>query len=402
MARSAVYLAASICLALESVRLVDGFAPSQRSAAPHTGDRLKLFSSFSQSSFPNRQNNNFDSNGNPAKKLGEKLARRAGLGTYSEEDRPDRNLKIFSQNNQNSNNNNNQLQRTQNRQRYNGNNNNNNNRQQTRVSTNQQPRIFPERNNGGSQYKSQSKPVQGSSLKTWSFLDPAVERVRVVLETDGRPLNAEVDLWEGPDNTPYKMRAYVENGKLCPFNIVIDTPSSPNTIAVRNQGLMEFPISAYVAEDEGDYNAGSAELLTDPSSSSLYVPRIVQGGAVRAFPMDSFVENVQVLLKSDGRPLNARVEFLQGPNNVKQVIEFYADDGLTRPLYAVIETPGSGNVVRVVNRAPMEYPLVAWVEPLMVGRPRHDDAGGFVVDGVLEPWYEIATRAATRVPMNSN
>mmetsp|Transcript_17847 Transcript_17847/g.38850 ORF Transcript_17847/g.38850 Transcript_17847/m.38850 type:complete len:386 (-) Transcript_17847:203-1360(-) len=369
-------------LATHSFSGVKGFVGNQAVNSRH-GDLLKLSSSFSS-------NNN-----RPVKNFGKQLAQRAGLGTYNEDNRRDGNVNLYDS----SSNIASPSQQTRQRgaplsRRPNSNNSNrvnsysNNRNRQSSSST----RIFPERS-GGSQYKSRSKAVQGSSLKTWSFLDPNVERVRVVLETDGRPLNAEVDLWEGPDNTPYKMRAYVENGKLCPFNIVIDTPSSPNTVAVRNRGLMEFPLSAYVAEDEGDYNAGSASLLTDPQASNLYTPRVVQGGAVRAFPMDSFVENVQVLLKSDGRPLNARVEFLQGPNNVKQVIEFYADDGLTRPLYAVIETPGSGNVVRIVNRAPMEYPLVAWVEPLMVGRPVHDESGGFTVDGVLEPWYEVATRS---------
>eukprot|EP00527_Entomoneis_sp_CCMP2396_P001631 CAMPEP_0198147004 /NCGR_PEP_ID=MMETSP1443-20131203/32776_1 /TAXON_ID=186043 /ORGANISM="Entomoneis sp., Strain CCMP2396" /LENGTH=51 /DNA_ID=CAMNT_0043811135 /DNA_START=72 /DNA_END=227 /DNA_ORIENTATION=+ len=44
----------------------------------------------------------------------------------------------------------------------------------------------------------------------------------------------------------------------------------------------------------------------------------------------------------------------------------------------------------------MEYPMTAWVEPLMVGRPRHDETGGFIVDGVLEPWHEVASRAGAR------
>lgn len=50
--------------------------------------------------------------------------------------------------------------------------------------------------------------VQGQSLRTWSFESVSVKSVQVFLKTDGRPLNANVELWQGPDNT------YVEN-KLC-------------------------------------------------------------------------------------------------------------------------------------------------------------------------------------------
>jgi len=195
--------------------------------------------------------------------------------------------------------------------------------------------------------------VQGGSLRTWSYRSQAVEQVQVVLSTEGRPLDADIELWHGPDNTPCKMRVYVENGQLRPFSAVLETPRGPNTGAIRNIGQVEFPIAANVVADDVDM----------PSPDCVSASMTVQGGALRTYPFDPSVDSVQVLLKTDGRPLNARIELLQGPNNNKQVIELYTEDGCDRPFFCILETPGSGNVVRIVNTAPVEFPMTASVVP---------------------------------------
>ena len=195
--------------------------------------------------------------------------------------------------------------------------------------------------------------VQGGSLRTWSYRSPAIEQVQVVLSTEGRPLDADIELWHGPDNTPCKMRVYVENGQLRPFSAVIETPRGPNTVAIRNIGQIEFPIAANVIADHVD----------NPSVDCISSSTTIQGGALRTYPFDPSVDSVEVLLKTDGRPLNARIELLQGPNNNKQIIELYTEDGNDRPFFCVLETPGSGNVVRVVNTAPVEFPMTAAVVP---------------------------------------
>jgi len=195
--------------------------------------------------------------------------------------------------------------------------------------------------------------VQGGSLRTWSYRSPLVDQVQVVLSTEGRPLDADLELWHGPDNTPCKMRVYVENGQLRPFSAVIATPRGPNTVAIRNIGQMEFPIAADVYAND----------VENPSAETVSSATTIQGGALRTYPFDPLVNSVEVLLRTDGRPLNARIELLQGPNNNKQVIELYTEDGLDRPFFAILETPGSGNVVRIVNTAPVEFPLTAAVVP---------------------------------------
>jgi hypothetical protein len=208
---------------------------------------------------------------------------------------------------------------------------------------------------GMARFETQAVPilVQGGTLKTWSYASAAVERVQVSLSTEGRPLDADIELWQGPDNTPMKMRVYSEDGNYRPFNAVIETPSAPNTIAIRNIGQIEFPLAASMIANEVEM----------PVSDFAATAMTVQGGALRTYPFSPDVQRVEVMLKTDGRPLNARIELLQGPNNNKQVIELYADDGLARPFFAIIDTAGSGNVVRVVNTAPIEFPMTASVQP---------------------------------------
>jgi len=217
---------------------------------------------------------------------------------------------------------------------------------------------------------SQPITVQGGSLKTWSFPSPFVERVQIVMRTDGRPLDANLELWQGPDNTPYKMRIYVEDGMARTFSAVIETPrDEQNTISIRNTAQLEFPLVAGVVSEDvrGGPPLGERQISERPNT--------IQGGALRTYPFNPNVESVQVLLTTDGRPLNARIELLQGPNNIKQVMEVYTEDGMERPFYAVVETPGTGNVVRVVNTASMEFPMTAAVEAFEIGDGRYWNDG---------------------------
>jgi len=230
--------------------------------------------------------------------------------------------------------------------------------------------------------------VQGGALRTWSYASPAVERVQVILSTEGRPLEADIELYQGPSNTPCKLRVFVEDGRVRPFSAVIETPRSPNTVAIRNIGQMVFPFAAHVIADSPA--SGGAPIVDQPSAECVNSFQTIQGGAIRTYPFDPCVDSVQVLLATDGgRPLNARVELIQGPNNNKQVIDLYTEDGLARPFFCVLETPGAGNVVRVVNSGPMEFPLIASVVPdaFSQGGAAYDPADSqAVIMGGNGPW----------------
>lgn len=219
-----------------------------------------------------------------------------------------------------------------------------------------------------------SKPttVQGGSLMTWSFSNPAVEWLHVLLKSDGRPLDADVELWHGPDNIPQRMRVYVEDALSGTFSAFLGTPRIPTTVAVRNTGQIEFPVTACVGPDF-DASADCLAIVQSERSDRI------QGGALYTYPFGPNVGSVMVYLETDGRPLNARIEVMQGPNHNKQILDVYTEDGLFRPFMAVIQTPGSGNVVRIVNTAPVEFPMTAVVVPYENAHP--DSWGG--LDGVV-------------------
>lgn len=126
----------------------------------------------------------------------------------------------------------------------------------------------------------------------------------------------------------------IEDGEVRPFNCVIETPRDSNAIAVYNTNPLEYPLDACV---EADTSSAGIDSFTQGLAEKT---RIVQGGAIYTQPFDPSVQSVQILITTDGRPLNSRVELLQGPNNQKQVMEIYTEDGLERPLFAVLDTPG--------------------------------------------------------------
>jgi len=219
--------------------------------------------------------------------------------------------------------------------------------------------------------------LQGGTLRTWSYYSPAVENVQVILSTEGSQLDAEIELWQGQDNVPSKMRVYSENGLIRPFSVVIATPanstmqaadttSDAKTVAIRNIGPIELPFAANVFAHEIDTPSHEAKtsLLT------------MQGGDLRTYPVQPDVDSVQVLIETDGRPLNAKIELIHGPEHTTQVIELYSEQGTRRPFFCILETPESNNVVRIMNSSPIDFPMTASVVPSAKNTNRKPYVGG--------------------------
>lgn len=202
--------------------------------------------------------------------------------------------------------------------------------------------------------------ILGEHMKTWK-VDPESQKVHVSLKTTGRPANAEINLWHGPDYSPALMKVWLEDGKQYPLNVVVKPKGyGIDTVQVLNTAQMEFPLTTQVGQ--GDGTSGiyrSPDALVEQCQ-----PRLIQGaGAVVSYPVDASTERVQVgMYATEARNVKFILELLQGPNNVKQSIEFYASNGYKNPFYAVFDTPGSGYVVRIKNKYPLEFPINAYVE----------------------------------------
>lgn len=207
---------------------------------------------------------------------------------------------------------------------------------------------------------SQAVTVQGKSLKTWDVGEATTERVQLSLRSEGRPIEANIELWHTPSYIPTKFRIYSEDGLVRPIDAIIETPKHPKTVAVFNEGPIEFPFEASVA------NTGLDKAYTSLASIE---PELVQGGKIMSHTFEGNVESVQILLKTDERNMKAMIELIQGPNQPKQIIEVYASVGYKNPFYIVLQTPGAASTIRIINQNTIEFPFDAWVLPLKVGAP---------------------------------
>jgi len=197
--------------------------------------------------------------------------------------------------------------------------------------------------------------IEGSSREHWEFPDPNQEIVQVGIDSNGRPVESLVELWIGPDWTPMKVKAYTEDGMMRPIQTLIGTRNKAAAIDINNTGPGDFPLNAAACYAVPSMVNQRADLLTANQG------RYIEGGAVHSVNFDATVDQVQVLLYTDTRQLNAQVELLNGPNNFKQKYEVFTNNGLLNSLYVVFNAPGSGNVVRVTNLAPLEFPCKAFI-----------------------------------------
>ena len=223
----------------------------------------------------------------------------------------------------------------------------------------------------------EQRRIQGGSRRQYGAYGT---RSHVHLSTDGgRPMDSRVQLWDGPDNTSHTVRVWSEDGTGRPMDIGMERMDRwggggahggyrNGSVDVRNRGPMEYPIQAGVSHRP---HQRQQQVYAPPSPSRgafgsgrrmAAGGETIQGGTVRHFTINPTVSSVRVTLESDGLPIKALVELLQGPGRVAQLAEVYNQHG--RTFVATLPTPGYGSTIAVRNDGPMEYPFYASVEPM--------------------------------------
>ena len=155
--------------------------------------------------------------------------------------------------------------------------------------------------------------IEGQTRKTWKFNDVKRDRVQVALESEGRPITADVQLWMGPDWTPFSLKTYSEDGKLRPVKTLVGTRNKEAMIEVQNKAGKEFPIRAAS-------NYASVNMAKVPAEiPAMTHGTVIAGDALSSWSIEDGAKHVEVVLHTDGRQLNAKIELLNAPNNPKQV-----------------------------------------------------------------------------------
>jgi len=86
----------------------------------------------------------------------------------------------------------------------------------------------------------------------------------------------------------------------------------------------------------------------------------IQGGTLKTWDIgEETTERVQVSIKSDGRPVDTNIELWHTPAYIPTKMHIYTENGVNRPINAVIETPKHPKTVAVYNTGSMEFPFDA-------------------------------------------
>lgn len=207
----------------------------------------------------------------------------------------------------------------------------------------------------------------GGTIRTYKMPIWA-NKCQMLFTTDGRPMKAEANLWLGPLRVVHTLKVDMEDGAKTPYQATLTFKKMGQVLKVSTSDTLEFPMLAGVYVPNPD-RAEELQMNTEEvwDSASPEQKKRIQGGstlggggAIRYWQVPPNVQSVQILgwSKSVGKKsFKLKIEVLQGPNNIKQGF-FLQCGGGTQPYHSVLQTPGSGSVIRITNQKFLEDGLI--------------------------------------------
>jgi len=198
----------------------------------------------------------------------------------------------------------------------------------------------------------------GGTVRTWK-LPPWADRVQYMIMTQGRPLKATVELWLGPLRRTHMLEMDFMDGAQTPYRATLKFKNSTGAqmLRIRTSEHPHLPVICGLAlpsPERAAALAANTEAIWAEAPKQLCQGGAVQGGpgTVRTFNGPANVASVQVLfwaVDTGKKSMKAQIEVLQGPNNPRQVIQMQCGGG-SQPYHGVIQTPGDGWIIRIVNK----------------------------------------------------
>ena len=243
----------------------------------------------------------------------------------------------------------------------------------------------------------------GKTLKTFAMPSHA-ERVQYILTSpNGRPVKAKVELWIGPnrcvhgehthltlsltlassashtsalahpDHHSHTLTAALHrtaeliydcmNGLTYPLKSTMQFKKLSPVLKVSTDGTFEFPLECGVFVPSPEESKVVGGICEDMFYSAPMKDRVQggstidnKGGAIRSFQIDPSWEKTQIMVWSKDvgkKSFKTNIEVLQGPNNAKQHLNLRCG-GSTQPYHTVIDTPGSGWMIRCNSKKYLE------------------------------------------------
>ena len=184
------------------------------------------------------------------------------------------------------------------------------------------------------------------------------------------------------------------NGLSFPLKATMQFKKLSPVLKVSTDGTFEFPLECGVFVPSPDESKVVGDICSDMFYSAPMKDRVQggstidnKGGAIRSFQIDPTWEKTQIMVWSKDvgkKSFKTNIEILQGPNNAKQHLNLRCG-GSTQPYHAVIDTPGSGWMIRCNSKKYLEDGLFE-IAVAPYGETLEYDASNDVVVGGAGSW----------------